>query len=143
MRSIRAADLLQAVVDLLESRVVPVTTDPAGLRALWISIGLLDNLVVRVDDKRAIEEHEQGLLQELLTEVAAGDARTLAELRLALAERLRTVPWQAEPGHQSGPNRAWLEQCREALTAINDAQLSLLRSTRYGLANGVDRGPLT
>jgi hypothetical protein len=134
---------LQAVVDLLESRVVPVTTDPAGLRALWISIGLLDNLVVRVDDKEAIEEHERGLLKALLTEAPAGGASTLAELRRALAERLRTVPWLPERSQQSGPDRAWLKQCREVLTAVNNAQVSLLRSTRYGLANGMDRSPLS
>jgi hypothetical protein len=130
-------------VDLLESAVAPGIEDPAARRTMWICIGLLDNLVDRIEDRQSIQAHECDLLRSLVDQptlvVLPPDepaaSPSLAQLRAALAVRLRRIPWRGS-APQSAVTRDWLCRSRAVLTAINDAEIALLRSTRFGIANG-------
>lgn len=131
-------------VDLLESAVAPGIEDPVARRTMWICIGLLDNLVDRIEDRQSIQAKERDLLRVLvepptLVGISADHSSTspsLAELRAALAGRLRRVVGRGFAPPQSAVSREWLRQSHAVLTAINDAEIALLRSTRFGIANG-------
>jgi hypothetical protein len=140
MRSVSAPKFLKSTLAVLESSVVPAVDDPAALRRLLICIGLLDNLVGRIEDRRSLVIEEAALLRTLIepsmmtaaTDVVLEPAVELRELRRAVSARLRgdSLVTPIATGE-------WLRRCQVVLTAINVAEMARLRPTRYALANSV------
>jgi hypothetical protein len=149
VRSVESSELLQIAVDLLESNVAPALPDGSAQRVFWVCIGLLDNLVGRIEDKRSLLEEEASLLASLLmadlpprSTGRIGDPNeiSLRELRASLATRFRACPWRSSPDTWSAEveQQEWLHRCQNVLSQINATEISLLKSTRYGLANGLN-----
>ena len=145
MRSVAVSELIEMVVRLLEDTVAPSVDDYASSRALWVSVGLLDNLAARVDERPEGMREEIALLQDLAdcdparvagtADEPTGDDlhQRLSQLRAFHVARLRglAVAGAAEP-----EALAWLARCHEVLLRLTDRELERLRSTRYARANG-------
>lgn len=149
MRSVAAPTFLKATMAVLESSVVPGVADPAALRKLLICIGLLDNLIGRIEDRRSFVIDEAAMLRTLVeptVALAAPDtklrepAHELRECRLAVSTRLRASRAVDSVGSPL-VSEEWLRRCHVVLSAINSAEMARLRPTRYARANSVGVAP--
>lgn len=140
MRGTEPGELLKIVVALLEHQVLPVVETQSGRATLLLSIGMLDNLAERVEERRDLVERERALVDALMS---------------ALPERVRELALVNPSGSTDRPaptaelisvfrvlapkstvlddedTDAWLRQCQEALKERTRREVALLNPTRY------------
>ena len=138
MRSVDGPRFLEVTIAVLESAVVPAVTDPAARRQLLICIGLLDNLVERIEDRTSLVAEEAAMLASMFPTAYEPpgdkvDLITLRRLRRSVSSQLRSK--EVYDGMYDDEVDDLLRRCHGVLSSINQAELARLRPTRYGLAN--------
>ena len=140
MRGSEPGELLKIVVALLEHQVLPVVETQAGRATLLLSVGMLDNLAERVEERRELLERERALTEELMSTVPV-NVRELAGAQ-PTGLRSRTVPSAelisvfralvAEPALLEDPDTdQWIRGCHVALRERTREEVALLNPTRY------------
>src|ERR1700677_2625314 len=106
MRGSEPGELLKIVVALLENQVLPVVETHSGRATLLLSVGILDNLAERVEERRDLVDRER---------LVAMSQRISASRALA-----------AQPALLSEPETdAWLLQCHQALRERTREEVTL------------------
>jgi hypothetical protein len=140
MRGCEPGELLKIVVALMEDQVLPIVETQSGRSTLLLSIGILDNLADRVEERRDIADREQVLADRLIRTVPER-LRVLAEAQPA-APTERAAPVSplikafralvAEPALLDDPaTDDWLKLCHQAFRERTQEEVALLSPTRY------------
>jgi hypothetical protein len=140
MRGSEPGELLKIVVSLLEEQVLPAVESRAGRSTLLLSVGILDNLAERVEERHDLVERERDVVEQLMA-AAPDRLRTLAAAQpdapserpapasplLAAFRALVTDPdLLREPETEE-----WLSACHAALKERTRQEVALLEPTRY------------
>ncbi len=107
MKYLEPSELLTAVAGVLREVVVPTCTDAYAAGQLWASIGILENLAARVEERREIGLSEARLLATWLTEQGID-----VEPDLSVATARALTSSAAQPG--SGSLHSVLERIQQA-----------------------------
>jgi hypothetical protein len=140
VRGTEPGELLKMIVALLEHQVLPVVETQSGRATLLLSVGMLDNLAERVEERRDLFEREQQLADALLSQLpqqvrdlVGTDPEGSLELRsptMPLVLALRVLA--ADPGLlEDDQTDAWLHACHTALKERTRQDVALLNPTRY------------
>lgn len=140
MRATEPGELLKIVVALLEHQVLPVVETSSGRATLLLSVGMLDNLAERVEERNDLVERERVLADRLLATLPAR-VRALAREQVSgpadrptptseLISAFRAVV--ADPSLLEDPETdEWLRRCHDALRERTRQEVALLNPTRY------------
>lgn len=140
MRSVEPGELIEAIVALLESQILPAVEDRSARSTLLLAVGMLDNLAGRVEEKRDLVERDTDAVRRLVTaipdglrpigldtEIANAEYRDLSAV---LTSTFRALP--AREGWLEDPEvDAWLDLCLSELRRRNAEEIALVRPTRY------------
>jgi len=140
MRGSEPGELLKIVVSLLEDQVLPAVESRAGRSTLLLSVGILDNLAERVEERRDLVERERVVVDRLMA-AAPERVRSLSETQRA-APQERPAPAApliaafralvADPDLLHDPKtEEWLRTCHETLKERTREEVALLEPTRY------------
>jgi hypothetical protein len=140
MRGSEPGELLKIVVALLENQVLPLIETPSGRATLLLSVGMLDNLAERVEERRDLADRER-VLAEQLTAALPERVRSFAEAHpsgpserpVAMSQLISAFrALVAQPALLREPETdAWLLQCHQALRERTRDEVALLNPTRY------------
>ena len=140
MRGSEPGELLKIVVALLENQVLPVVETHSGRATLLLSVGILDNLAERVEERRDLVDRER-LVAEQLMAALPEQVRSLARAQpsapsdrpVAMSQLISAFrALAAQPALLSEPETdAWLLQCHQALRERTREEVTLLNPTRY------------
>jgi hypothetical protein len=140
VRGTEPGELLKMVVALLEHQVLPVVETQSGRATLLLSVGMLDNLAERVEERRDLEERERALAERLMATLP-GQVRDVALAHpsgpterptptVALISVFRALV--ADPDLlEDADTDAWLRECHQALKERTQRDVALLNPTRY------------
>ena len=151
MRSVEPGELLEAVIALLQTQVLPAIEKQSARSTLLLIIGLLDNLASRIEERRDIVERSTRVARNLLDTMppslkevveshsgpgssAASDAEIpdaeYGELSTALSSVLRHLAARDDllADHEVS---VWLDLLRRELRDKNVDEIALMRPTRY------------
>jgi len=133
VHAVEPGDLLRIVVRILETQVLPATEE-AARATLLLSVGILDNLSGRVEERRdlvtAREQRDRALVESVPERIRAGVDGAGVPVNRALSRYLRQLA--EHPTLLTEPDvSAWLERCRQALLRQSAEEIALMRPTRY------------
>ena len=137
MRGNEPDRLIEILVRVLETQVLPSVMDREARSTLLLTVGLLDNLGPRIREKAESSTARGAAARRLLSALPAELAASL-DVDLVAAEDpavLLDGVFRRLRGHSDlldlENSRAWLAKCRQELSELSERELSLMRPTRY------------
>jgi hypothetical protein len=128
------------VVALLEHQVLPVVETRSGRATLLLTVGMLDNLAERVEERRDLVENERALTGTLMSQLPERvrdlvPADPLGSLDLRAPTFTLVAAFRALAEHPAlldvEETDEWLQRCHQALKERTRQDVALLNPTRY------------